>query len=298
MIWVGAALAGGLQGAQEALILGHDSMTEEVVVADPEALETLAWAEDLYRRGLYDEAWLAFDQAAFELGEAPEATRARFRAGEALWAAGELGRAEQVFAAGSGYAFVLAEAETRYMRGDLEGAGLKLQMLPASDAVLYRQAWIWIRSGEVEGAVGLLEQVPGGALRVPAEGLAAEVASWEALDLRSPGVAGGLGAAVPGLGHLYARAPREGVSTLLLTGALAGTSVALWRRDHLGPAGLFGAFALTSHGLGIAGAVRAARTENARLEAERLERLQQDYELRMRLAEEGMDLVLEVGPPP
>ncbi|HJN72634.1 MAG TPA: hypothetical protein QGF58_01755 [Myxococcota bacterium] len=297
MILVGAALAGGLQGAQEALILGHESMTEEVVAADPEALETLAWGEDLYRRGLYEEAWLAFDQAAFELGEASEASRARFRAGEALWAAGELARAEQVFQSGSGYPFVLAEAETMYWRGDLQGAGLKLQLLPATDEVLYRQAWIWLREGEIEGAAGLLSQVSPGSLADPAAGLSAEIQAWQAPDRRHPGLAGGLSAVVPGAGQVYAGSPREGVSALLLTGVLAGSAGALARREVWGGAALFGGFALASYGVNIHGAVQAARAHNERLEAERLERLRARYELHMHLADEGMDLVLEVGPP-
>ena len=289
------AWAGGLQGAQEALILGHEQMSEPVVEADPEALETLAWAEDLYARGLYHEAWLAFDQARFELGEAPEAKRARFRAGESLWASEELARAEQTFAGGSGYAFVLAEAETMYLRGDLEGAGLKLQLLPATDAVLYRQAWIWLRQGEEIGAAGLLAQVPGGSLVEPAEAFAAEIEGWEALDRRHPGLALGLSAVVPGAGQVYAGSPREGVSAFLLTGALAGSSVALARREIWPAAAVSGGLAGVSYGFNLRDAVMTARGFNDALEQERLERLREKYELRMHLAEEGMDLVLEVG---
>jgi len=296
VIWVSAAWAGGLHEAQEALILGHESMTTPAVEADPEALETLAWAEDLYRRGLYKEAWLAFDQAAFELGEAPEATRARFRAGESLWAADELGRAEQIFAAEGGYAFVLAEAETMYMRGNLTGAGLKLQLLPASDAVLYRQAWIWIREGEVAGAAGLLEQVPGGPLKGPAEELAAEVRAWEALPYRSPWRSVGLSALMPGAGQFLTGERREGVSVFLLTAALSGTSMALAQRDLRGGAALFGGFAVSAYALNLNAAARAAREHNEALDQERLDALEQDYELSIRLADEGMDLVPEVGP--
>lgn len=78
---------------------------------------------------------------------------------------------------------------------------------------------------------------------------------------RSPGAAAGL-ALVPGVGHFYAGAPRQGASALLVNGVFA-TGIALAAREEAwGTVGVLGFFGLGFYMGNMYGAADAARRHN------------------------------------
>jgi tetratricopeptide (TPR) repeat protein len=79
----------------------------------------------------------------------------------------------------------------------------------------YRLAWTLIEQDRFDAARKELEMVEGPA----AESLADEMGGLDRLPLKSPNLAGGLSALVPGTGQLYAGRPRDAALAFLLNAA-------------------------------------------------------------------------------
>ena len=240
--------------------------------APPDAL-----AADLRAAGLCDEAFLEYARLD-----------ATLRAGEALWCAGRYDDAAGYFAQARAEApnrasLTLGEAESLYLAGRTHDAALTLGASPSPDPVgldVMRGAWISLRSeGDFSAAAEGLKAVPQGPLRPAADAFAADLRAAPPIPHRSPALAGTLSAVVPGAGQLYAGAPKDGLSALLVNGALLGGAVVLVRSDRPGAAALTGVIGLSFYAGNIQAAVSAARRHNQRAERAALDTLAVSHEL-------------------
>ena len=248
--------------------------------APPDAL-----AADLRAAGLCDEAFLEYARLAVTPPSRPDAT---LKAGEALWCAGRYDDAAGYFAQARAEApnrasLTLGEAESLYLAGRTHDAALTLGASPSPDPVgldVMRGAWISLRSeGDFSAAAEGLKAVPQGPLRPAADAFAADLRAAPPIPHRSPALAGTLSAVVPGAGQLYAGAPKDGLSALLVNGALLGGAVALARSDRPGAAALTGVIGLSFYAGNIQAAVSAARRHNQRAERAALDTLAVSHEL-------------------
>ncbi|MEY3213768.1 MAG: hypothetical protein RIT28_4249 [Pseudomonadota bacterium] len=248
--------------------------------APPDAL-----AATLRAAGLCDEAFLEYARLAATTPTRPDAT---LKAGEALWCAGRYDDAARYFAEArvglpTRTSLTLGEAESLYLAGRPHDAALTLGALPSPDPLgldVMRGAWITLRADlDLLAAADRLEAVPQGPLRPAADALAADLRAAPPIPHRAPAVAGALSAVLPGAGQLYAGAPKDGLSALLVNGALLGGAVALARSDRPGAAALTGVVGLSFYAGNIQAAVSAARRHNQRAERAALDTLAASHEL-------------------
>lgn len=248
--------------------------------APPDAL-----AAELRAAGLCDEAFLEYARLAVTTPSRPDTT---LKAGEALWCAGRYDDAARYFAQArlelpERGSLRLGEAESLYLAGRSHDAALLLQAAPSPDPIgldVMRGAWISLRTdGDLSAAAERLEAVPPGPLRPAADLFAAELRAAPPIPHRSPALAGALSAVAPGAGQLYAGAPKDGLSALLVNGALIGGAVALARSDRPGAAALTGVIGLSFYAGNIQAAVSAARRHNQRAERAALDTLAVSHEL-------------------
>lgn len=268
---VGWALV-ALGGASGAPAMAQD--------APPEAL-----AAELRAAGLCDEAFLEYARLAVTTPARPDAT---LKAGEALWCAGRYDDAARYFAQARAAApgrrsLVLGEAESLYLAGRAHDAALTLAAAPSPDPLgldVMRGAWITLRlEGDRAAAADQLDAVPPGPLRPAADQLAADLRAAPPTPHRSPALAGALSAVAPGAGQLYAGAPKDGLSALLVNGALIGGTIALARSDRPAAAALTGVIGLSFYVGNVQAAVSAARRENQRAERAAMDTLAVAHEL-------------------
>ncbi|MBI5015402.1 MAG: tetratricopeptide repeat protein [Deltaproteobacteria bacterium] len=100
----------------------------------------------------------------------------------------------------------------------------------------------------------------------PARGRSELVAEYDALRRKSPILAGGLAAALPGAGHLYVGRPRDAAASFVLNAAfLWGTWEAV-RRDEWALAGILGFFEIGWYSGNVVSAVNGAHQWNRREE--------------------------------
>ena len=265
--------------------------------APPDAL-----AAELRAAGLCDEAFLEYARLATTTPSRPDAT---LKAGEALWCAGRHDDAARYFAqaraeAPSRGSLTLGEAESLYLAGRGHDAALTLQAAPSPDPLgldVMRGAWITLRSeGDFAAAADGLDAVPQGPLRPAAEALAADLRAAPPIPHRSPALAGALSALAPGAGQVYAGAPKDGLSAVLVNGALISGAVLLARSDRPGAAALTGVIGLSFYVGNIQAAASAARRHNRRAERAALDTLAVSHELTLTPTDED-EWAFRVGDP-
>lgn len=254
-------------------------------VRAPAPVDPLAYAEDLAARGLMDQAWAAFDAAAFEHAGTPTGDRAQLRAAECLWALEQYADAERSLRGDTRAPYVLGQAESRYQLGDLVGARQLLAGQPASSLVDYRVAWIHVRSGELDAAATLLEGIDDPDL--PSAAFAAELRDLPELPYKRPALAGVLSAMVPGLGQAYTGRWRDASSAFLVNGLLIAATTELARRELWVSTGVVGLVALSFYTGNIFSAVNGAHRVNAQHASAQLAGLEERYEVSWTLDAQG-----------
>lgn len=110
--------------------------------------------------------------------------------------------------------------------------------------------------------------------RGPAQQMSEGIEEIKGLPYRSPALAGLLSGLLPGAGHLYAGALKDGLLAFLVNGALIAASVGAWDQEVYGAAGVVSVAALTFYLGNIYGAVNSAHLANH----ERLEVHLRDYQ--------------------
>ncbi|MBI3994018.1 MAG: hypothetical protein HY342_12155 [Candidatus Lambdaproteobacteria bacterium] len=118
----------------------------------------------------------------------------------------------------------------------------------------------WPRHGDVAGFVGALEAPP-------------------ALPDKSPWLAGGLSAVLPGSGSVYVGRYAEGALAFFLTGLLTYTAVASFDARQPALGAVFGGLALAFYGGGIYSAVGGAHKHNDALRSAYLTQQRRRYGL-------------------
>lgn len=171
----------------------------------------------------------------------------------------------------------LASAWAAGRSGDHDAALVELVGVDLPDAA-YLRAWSHLQLDQQSEALAALDSSSLGPLQPTATQLAGTVRAWEPLPRRSPGLAVGLSAVIPGAGQVYAGAPVQGAGSFLLH-ALAGVG-AWWlvSQEQWVWAGVVGGVGgiLYLNNLGDAW-VRARRFQERRRQ-ERMDDLVEEYE--------------------
>jgi hypothetical protein len=169
---------------------------------------------------------------------------------------------------------------------------------PEIDALYYRLAWLQIDSSIYEQAVATLVRIrPQSGCYERARSLSQALEGRENIPRKSPSLAGGLSAVLPGAGHLYVGRPAEAVSSFLLNALFIGAAVAAFKHDSPVLGGILIFFELGWYQGGIRSAATAAREENERHESEYRQELKDRFHLSLGLvpAMNSMALSLQLS---
>lgn len=192
--------------------------------------QLLSFADALFTEGDYYRAVTEYKRFLHLFPEDGDAPRAALRIAEGYLAGERWAEAEQALNSltqaypdtPQAARAALLYAETPYRRGDFAVARHRYRRLSEEagdprtrEEARYRLAWTLIEEDRYDQAREHLLQLN----RDAAGNLAGEMERMERLPRKSPALAGGLSAVLPGAGQLYAGRPRDAALALLLNAA-------------------------------------------------------------------------------
>jgi len=107
--------------------------------------------------------------------------------------------------------------------------------------------------------------------------LARDLARYRELPFKSPALAAGLSALLPGAGQLYAGRPRDGVISIVSLGVLTAGSLLSFRRGNRTAGASLGVMAALVYGGTVLGARNAAEARNRRVHGSYQDSLRRDH---------------------
>ncbi len=155
---------------------------------------------------------------------------------------------------------------------------------PEIDAMYLRLAWLQIDSGRYEQALASLDGIRWESNLYPkARSLSQALQQRPDTTMKSPALAGGLSAVLPGAGHLYAGRPGRAVSSLLLNALFIAGAVAAFEHESPVLGGILVFFELGWYVGGIRSAAKAAQEANEEQEKQYRQELKRNYRLSLGL---------------
>jgi hypothetical protein len=121
-------------------------------------------------------------------------------------------------------------------------------------------AWAWMNDGQYDHALQVLKEIPrGDVLHMTSKRLSDEIMDGlSALPRRSPWIAGGLAATLPGSGHLYVGQPKEALTSFVLNGAFIVGAIWALKEGYPITGGILSFFELSWYFGGISSAAKGA----------------------------------------
>ncbi|NIR33020.1 MAG: tetratricopeptide repeat protein, partial [Desulfuromonadales bacterium] len=190
----------------------------------------MSFADALFAEGDYYRAITEYKRYLHHFPQGAEAPRAALEIGRSYLAGGRYEQAEEAFdrvrlvypeTLPAQKAFLL-RAQSAYRQGDYSQARLLLE--EGSDAGMaerfrararYLLAWSYLEEARLEEAKKQLQRLAG---ETPRQ-LSAKLPAFADLPRKSPKLAGGLSAVLPGAGQLYVGRPRDAALAFLLNAA-------------------------------------------------------------------------------
>lgn len=257
--------------------------------------DVYGFARVLFEKERWDQAITEFQRFCFLCPKHPLVPKARLavgvcyeklgRLGEAVTEFQTLARDEPTGAAGKEALFRIGEAF--YRAAQYERARIALErFLEKNDEAswkwdaMYRIAWSSLKlhafavAREQFSALACRENP----YRQPAEDVVSMIDQIKELPYRSPVLAGVLSALLPGSGHVYAGAYKDGFLAFLVNGALIVASYEAFDKEVYGAGGLTAFLSLTFYAGNIYGAVNSAHHANQERLAALLRASQSQYE--------------------
>ena len=226
------------------------------------------FVDDLVDRGLHEHAYVELLRRASTCDE--HALQWELEAGQVHWDARDWASAGKHFGGMEGDDARLAEAWSWYQDGqELRAATLASDL--ARPEASYLMGLARLRLGESAAAARSFDATTG-TLEAQGDELARAIQGWR-IPYRSPGLAGGLSAVLPGAGQAYVGRWGEAASAVLVNGLLVASAVQLYKRELYFAAGAVTFLELGFYGGGIASAANGARRFNRVAYEERSEPL-------------------------
>lgn len=261
--------------------------------AEMSAEQMLSFADHLFGQGDYYRAITEYERVVFFFPEHPQARTARFQIALAYFKGDRLDQAIERFrdinrdgpdeALGRQAYFMLGEAY--YLKREYAQAAdvftSYIEWYPGDervDAARIKLGWSCLRQGNWRQAGEEFRKLPPDSpLHAQAEGLAGEVQNYPGIPTKSPSLAGGLSAVLPGAGQLYNERPGDALVSFLLNGAFIWATVEAFRHDNKVTGGILLFFESGWYLGNIYNAVSGAHKYNRRSEQQFLDGLQGRY---------------------
>lgn len=270
------------------LLFARGSSAQEMT-----ADKMLSFADHLYEQGDYYRAITEYERVIFFYPDRPAAKTARFQIALSYFKGNKLDVAIARFRAlaedypgdeiGKKSLFLLGEA--CYQKRDYAEAADVFRKFIASypgdqhaDTARVKHGWSSLRQGKWQEAEDEFRKVPAGSsLRTQAEWFAAEAETYPGIPKKSPALAGGLSAILPGAGQLYVDRPGDAAASFLLNGAFLWATVEAFHRGENAVGGVFLFFETGWYAGNIYNAVNGAYKYNRLSQQRYLEGIENQY---------------------
>jgi tetratricopeptide (TPR) repeat protein len=270
------------------LFCGNIAFTEEM---PPERM--MSFADNLFEQGDYYRAITEYERVIFYYPNLPLARTARLQIALAYFKGERLDQAIERFRAistdlpndtvGRKAYFLLGEAyyqKREYARAVEVFASFceTYPSDPQADAARIRTGWAYLRQGNWRQAAEEFQKLPPDSpLHDRAEGLADGSRSYPDIPGKSPTLAGGLSAVLPGAGQLYVNRPGDALVSFLLNGAFIWATVEAFHNDNKVTGGILLFFESGWYLGNIYNAASGAHKFNRRSEQQFFDGLQSRY---------------------
>jgi TM2 domain-containing membrane protein YozV len=213
-------------------------------------------AHSYFKGEKFDQAIARFRAVADDYRNEELGRKALFMVGEAYYQKRDYGRSAEVFTA-----FVEAYPDD-----------------PRADAARLKIGWSYLRQGNWAEATGEFQKLPAGSLlRKQAEGLAEGSKNYPDIPKKSPPLAGGLSAVLPGAGQLYVGRPGDATVSFLLNGAFILATAEAFHHHNNATGGILLFFESGWYLGNVYNAVSSAHKYNRQSEQRFMEDLQNRY---------------------
>jgi tetratricopeptide (TPR) repeat protein len=262
--------------------------------AAPQTAEELSsFADHLFDRGDYYRAITEYERLLFFHPGDRLADRARLRIAESYLRGGKydqaLGRLRDLARAGGGSEagrsaqFLLAE--TFFRRGEYSRAAEEFDAFadawpddPRAAEARIQSAWARLRQGDWAEAAEGFRRIPADSpMRQQADALAGASPGFAGLPRKSPALAGGLSAVLPGAGQLYLGRPTDAATAFLLNAAFIWAAAESFQRDNDAVGGILLFFEAGWYFGNVYNAVSGAHKHNRRSEQRFFEDLRERF---------------------
>lgn len=270
------------------LLCGH-----VVHAGEMSAEKMLSFADDLFERGDYYRAITEYERVIFFHPDHALANTARLQIAHAYLKGDRIDQAIERLKelstdlaneeTGRKASFMLGEAY--YQKREYSRAADYfenfIETYPGDarvDAARIRIGWSYLRQGKWRQAGEEFGKLPPDSpLHAQAEGLVEGARNYPGIPVKSPGLAGGLSAVLPGAGQLYVNRPGDALVSFLLNGAFIWATVEAFQNDNDVTGGILLFFESGWYLGNIYNAMNGAQKYNRRNEQKYLDGLQEKY---------------------
>lgn len=270
------------------LLCGH-----AVSAGEMPAEKMMSFADSFFERGDHYRAITEYERVIFFHPGDPLALTARFQIAHAYLKGDRIDQAVERFRAlnqefpnddiGRKAYFILGEAY--YQKRDYGRASdvftSYIETYPddqQNDAARIKIGWSYLRQGQWRQAADEFRKLPPDSpLHTQAEGLAEGSEQYPGISTKSPALAGGLSAVLPGAGQLYVNRPGDALISFLLNGTFIWATVEAFRNDNKVTGGILLFFESGWYLGNIYNAMNGAHKYNRKTEQQFLEGLQDKY---------------------
>lgn len=262
----------------------------------------MSFANYLFEQADYYRAITEYERLIFFYPKHPLAKTAAFQIAKSYLKGGKYTQAAQRFRALAemhpdddiGIKSFLMTAEAYYQKGSFGRAIDVLESFissypsdPHIDAARIKIGLAYLRAGEWRKAREELRKVPDkSSLHEQAAALAVEAEQYPDIPRKSPALAGGLSAVLPGAGQFYIGRPRDAAVSFFLNGLFVWATVEAFRRDNDVTGGILLFFESGWYLGNVYNAVSGAHKFNRRAEERLLDDLQSRYDVLISRTEE------------
>jgi tetratricopeptide (TPR) repeat protein len=255
--------------------------------------QMLSFADHLFEQGDYYRAITEYERVIFFHPDHPLARTARLQIALSYFKGDRLDQAIERFRAinqdlpdeapGRRAYFMLGEAYVQKREYDRAADVFSsyIERYPGderADEARIKLGWSYLRQGNWRQASEEFRKLPPDSpLHAQAEGLADGSRSYSDIPKKSPTLAGGLSAILPGAGQLYVNRPGDALVSFLLNGAFIWATVEAFHNDNNVTGGILLFFESGWYLGSIYNAVSSARKYNRRLEQQFMDGLQSRY---------------------
>ncbi len=269
--------------------------------------QVMSFADYLFEEGDYYRAITEYERFIFVFPQNPRVKKARFQIALSYFKGGKYVQAverfrvlaEQFPAEETGRNALYMLAETYYQRKDYDQAIEMYEKFltsypsdPQADAARIKKGWCYMREGNwKEAAEEFRKLPPDSPLHDQGAGLAENAEHYPEIERKSPYVAGGLSAVLPGAGQLYVGRKTDAVAAFLLNGTFIWATAEAYHNENYVTAGILLFFESGWYLGNIYNAASSAHKYNRQAEEKYMENLQGQYGISLYRNEQGTNML-------